>query len=165
MSVWTIGNTFASVAAVFAMYASAPVGSVPKVPIYNGSSAAYLRVKPGVITYTGDNTGYLAGRGRASHRPKRGRLHWREWTSTHATATGADWGDDCLPSCATGLRTPFPVRVKLYRPRLEGGYDVFTRMRVTYTGARPPLASKRSYAMRVTYRPPDSWMWAGGLIA
>jgi hypothetical protein len=158
---WVVATATAGIGFVVPVASSA--AEVPRVPIYNPSTASYLRIEPAVITFTGDDSGYLAGRGHASHHPKRGRLHWREWSRQKATGTGAEWGDNCLPSCATGLRTPSPVRVTLYRPRREGGYKIFTRMRTTYTEARPPHRHRRLYVTRVVYRQP-AFSWVGGLL-
>jgi hypothetical protein len=164
VSIWTIGKGLGPAIGGLLIYASAASGAVPQVPIYNSSlGGSYLRVKPYVITYTGDDTGFLAGQGQASHHPKSGRLRWRAWNDTEALATGADWIDNCLPNCATGLRYPFPVRLELYRPRREGGYGFFTRMRVTYTH-NAPTPGRRSLLFRVRYSS-SLFTWVGGSIA
>ena len=53
-----------------------------------------------------------------------------------------------------GLRerdfTAYPATITVFRPRRVGGYEVFTRMTTTYSGARPPYPGFRRAA--VTYR-------------
>jgi hypothetical protein len=140
--------------------------AVPRVPIYNRVSlrfgGSYLLVKPRVITYTGDDSGFFAGKGKPGYHPN-SPLHWRTWSRTRALATGADWLSNCVPSCGGGFRTPFPVRLNLYRPRRDGGYAVFTRMRMTYTNNRPAHATRRSYVFRLGYGS-GVFMWVGGTL-
>ena len=76
------------------------------------------KVRPGSIVYTGDGTGVLAGRGTRSRHPKFGRLHWTASNPTEGRAFGADWVNNCVPFCAAGTFTPYPVNIKVFRPRL-----------------------------------------------
>jgi hypothetical protein len=138
-----------------------PPPPIPVIPVFLGAPyhGKGLQRKPFVITYTGDGTGFFAGYGRTSHRPKVGRLHWSQWTSKEAMATGADWNDNCNPDCATGLRRAYRVRLKLYRPASLGGYYVFTRMAVTYTHTRPPHEHKQSYILKLRYEGSSSGLF------
>jgi hypothetical protein len=43
-----------------------------------------------------------------------------------------------VPDCATGTYYAFAATLRAYRPRQFGAYLLFTRLTVTYTGARPP---------------------------
>ena len=95
-----------------------------------------LARSPAQIVYTGDGSGFLAGHGGSARSP--GRLRWTASTSSQARATGADWRDNCTPSCATGSFRAYPATVRLYRPAVLGRHLVFTRMTIKYTGARPP---------------------------
>jgi hypothetical protein len=110
-----------------------------QVPAYSGPIVAGKnpQVRPGTIIYTGDGSGLLAGRGTRSRHPKFGRLHWTSWNATEARAFGADWVNNCVPFCAAGTFTPYPVNIRAYRPRLLEGHRIFTRLRVTYTGRLP----------------------------
>ena len=110
-----------------------------QLPAYDGPIVAGKnpKVRPGTIIYTGDGSGALAGRGARSRHPKFGRLHWTTWNGTEGRAFGADWVNNCVPFCAAGTFTPYPVNIRVFRPRMLGGHRIFTRMQVTYTGKRP----------------------------
>lgn len=120
----------------------------PRIPILSGVnpfSGGVVKRQPGRIVYTGDGSALLAGSGAiGSH------LHWTKWTRSGGLATGADWHDNCIPDCARGTYSAYPVRIRAYRLRWVEGYLVFTRVRVTYTGARPPYPAYRRGS--VTYR-------------
>jgi hypothetical protein len=138
---------------------------VPRVPVFDaGVQASLLQVRPSVITYTGDDTGFFAGRGTARRRLPFGRLRWRAWNRRKALGAGSDWINDCVPFCAKGVHHPFPIQLTLYRPRREYGYLIFTRLRAVYTRAIPPGLHLRSYVLRVaaSHR---SLFWAGPPIA
>ena len=130
---------------------TAAFAAVPKVPVFLGPprSGQTPRVRPPEIVYTGDGTGFFAGRGRAGYHPKFGHLHWTEWTATEAKAWGADWLDNCNPDCAGGYRKPFPVNLDLYRPRRTLGYLVFTRIKVTYTKKAEPYTHRHVETFRL----------------
>src|ERR1700722_4056224 len=116
--------------------AAASAGQTPLAADSQQLGAALSR-RPGLIVYFGDGAAFLAGRGRSALQT--GRLRWTTWTSSDASAWGADWhNDDCRPTCVGDTFVAYPVNVHLYRPRTLGGHLVFTRMTVAYTGARPP---------------------------
>lgn len=93
-------------------------------------------MRPAVIGFTGDGTGFLGGfTGRHSvPHPDRtalrwaGHLRWIEWTSTQARAHGAIWLNNGEPSDARGTFFPVAVTVRLFRP--VG--NVFTRLAMDY---------------------------------
>ena len=132
---------------------------VARLPVFLGAPYAGqgLQIKPRLITYTGDGTGFFAGFGKAGHRPKIGRLRWSEWTPTVGLSTGGDWFDNCTPACANGLRTAYQVRLKAYRPEVMHGYNVFTRLAVRYTHRLPPYGGKRSYVLLLGYDHGFGW--------
>jgi hypothetical protein len=68
-------------------------------------------------------------------------LRWRGWNRAVATARGKAYANDCVPYCAAGKFHQFRVRLRAYRPRRvgAGGY-AYTRLRISYPGARPPGA-------------------------
>ena len=84
-------------------------------------------VRPPVIGYTGDGTGYFGGN---TESPKPfGRLHWTKWNNREASGTGSAWLNDCDPSCAEG--DFFPYRLRLHLSVVSHGH--FTHMTGKYT--------------------------------
>lgn len=147
----------ASASTTFGWEITRPVARLPTFlgAPYRGQG---LQIEPAVITYTGDGTGFFAGFGRASHRPKVGGLRWSVWTPTVSMATGGDWEDNCTPDCAAGLRTSYRVNLLAYRPEVVHGYSVFTRLSVTYTHGLPHYVHRRSYVMSLQYN--QGFFWA-----
>jgi hypothetical protein len=133
--------------------ASAATASVPKLVSSAGPARAGRnpQVKPHTIIYTGDGSGLLAGTGKASRRPNFGRLDWTSWSATGAHATGANWIDNCLPNCASGRFTAFPVEIQAFRPRVVAGYKIFTRMKVSYTARLPSFVHHRTRIWRIRH--------------
>lgn len=120
----------------------------PRIPMFTGINpigSGMVKREPGKIVYSGDGSALLAGSGTI-----RSRLHWTKWNRSGARATGSDWHDNCIPDCARGAYSAYPVKLRAYRPRWIEGYLVFTRVTVTYTGSRPPYAAYRRGW--VTYR-------------
>lgn len=91
-----------------------------------------LQIRPRVVSYTGDGTGYLAGRTTSPRRQGRGGLHWLSWGRRVAAARGYAWLNDCRPDCAEGRFHPYRARVRARRPR----HGLFTRLiiKVRYRG-------------------------------
>lgn len=139
--------------ALVAASAASAAAAVPKIVSSDGPASAGRnpQVRPGVIIYTGDGSGVLAGRGRPSRRPKFGRLHWTSWSAAGARATGANWLNNCVPNCASGRFTAYPVAVRAFRPRVVVGYRIFTRMRVMYTGRLPSFVHKRTQVWKIRH--------------
>jgi hypothetical protein len=142
-----------AVALVAASAASAAAAAVPKLMSSDGPARAGKnpRVRPGRIIYTGDGSGVLAGTGRPSRRPDFGRLRWTNWGATGAHATGANWLDDCVPNCASGRFTAYPVAIRAFRPRVVVGYKIFTRIRVRYTGRLPSFVHHRTQVWKIRH--------------
>ena len=88
----------------------------------------HFQVRPHVIGYTGDGTGYLGGNSDDSRRSF-GALTWTRWTARQATGRGQVWLNDCDPSCADGSFSSRPVRVHLFSP--GGGH--FRRLTLQFT--------------------------------
>lgn len=84
-------------------------------------------VRPAVIGYTGDGTGYVGGFD-GGGRNHFGHITWLTWTKQAATGNGALWGDNCEPDCATGKFSPTPVKVRGFAP--HDGH--FTRLTLRY---------------------------------
>jgi hypothetical protein len=72
------------------------------------------------------------------------KIHWTRYGSRSARGGGTAVTNICEPSCAEGNFERDPVRVRLSRPRLckAVGIRLFTRLKVTYPGARPGGAPK-----------------------
>lgn len=114
----------------------------PRVPRAD-APAKYLRWRPHSIVYSEDGASLFAGTGRIH-----AHMRWTMWNQRQARGRGADWHDDCTPSCAGGTYHSYPATVHLYRPRRLGGHRVFTRMTIAYTTARrPPYPAYRDGAM------------------
>lgn len=69
-------------------------------------------------------------------------LRWTTWDADAAVGTGQQVVNDCEPYCAVGHYHTYPVRVRLDEPRTwagRAGTTHYTRLSVTYTGAKPKL--------------------------
>ena len=89
-----------------------------------------LKVRPSVVSYTGDGSGFLGGFDGTGGR-NFGHLRWSRWTKTQAVGSGADWSyDRCgVPrkGCVPGFNAS-AVTVRAFRP-IEGR---FTRLNISY---------------------------------
>ncbi len=117
----------------------------PTVGIPNNEGTRRLSVRPKYIINSGDGTSIIGGGiGRI-----KGRIRWSSWNYTSgATGRGTNWIDNCNPDCAGGSYTGYPVKIHLYRPALEAGRWVFSRMTVTFPHKRPRWIT-RSYTAQV----------------
>jgi hypothetical protein len=115
--------------------------ATPQIPDGRTSATATVR-RPRTIVYSADGSAFLAGDGKSARSP--GNLKWSSWSSSKAVATGADWHDNCAPSCAKGTYKAYRGTVVLSHPTKLGGRLVFTRMTVTYSGAHPPYLAYKS---------------------
>jgi hypothetical protein len=142
----------------------ASAAALPAIPTYIGPPAQHdLQIEPFSLVYTGDGTGFLAGHGTAGHPRHAGHLRWTKYTSSEGLAFGSDWRDNCIPDCARGYFTPYPIKVKAFRPYVLGNHLVFTRMRITYTHGRPSRSTYRQlYTMRLQYNYQGGYSWSFG---
>jgi hypothetical protein len=101
-----------------------------------GATASELQMRPRAIFYTGDGSGFLAGREKRSGGGESS-LRWQVWTARHAVAQGADWINNCRPTCAAGTEKEYPATIRLSRLRRQGGVLVFTRLSVSYKRIHP----------------------------
>jgi hypothetical protein len=69
-------------------------------------------------------------------------IRWTSYGTEDALGSGTARVNACDPNCAAGEFHDYPARVTLSKPQ-DCGKDVtqFTRLALTYTGARPPSAS------------------------
>jgi hypothetical protein len=128
-----------------AISASAAMAATPKFPAFGGPpSKDNPVVKPTEIVYSGDGSQFFAGKKESK---RAGKLHWTVWNGTEGLGTGYQWIDNCNPSCANGKFSLAPVSLKVYRPRHESKYYIFTRLKVTYTGTR----HRKGFTWTVSY--------------
>ncbi|GGI95966.1 hypothetical protein GCM10010121_003030 [Streptomyces brasiliensis] len=67
-------------------------------------------------------------------------LQWSQWGKNSAIAEGVNVVNDCKPYCAAGKFHPYNVTVRLDGPKpweKNPQMDHFTRMSLTFHGARP----------------------------
>jgi hypothetical protein len=117
-----IAATFAATLITTAALAASPV------KITNCYKAAS---RPKSVTLTcGDGNTYLTG------------LRWSSFGGASAAATGTFATDTCSPNCAQGKTIRFPVTVKASDPRrCKHGLRVYGRVKLKFTGRRPPLVA------------------------
>ncbi|WP_042377558.1 hypothetical protein [Streptacidiphilus melanogenes] len=123
---------FSAAAAVTAVAAPALAAQPHQAPATTAvvlDCAGQAQTQPGTfLVACGDGNNYLSG------------LHWTDWGSATATATGTDNANDCTPNCAAGAFHQFPATVTLTKPEPWAGHPGSTRyteLDVHYTGARP----------------------------
>ncbi|HEX5193101.1 MAG TPA: hypothetical protein VFW09_09885 [Solirubrobacteraceae bacterium] len=115
--------------------ADAGAKTLPVIPKDLDATGADLVVKPGQIVFTGDGTGAIAGTRLPTQRGSG--ITWSSWTADTAHGTGKLWLNDCNPYCAGGTYHGYPVRLVAWKPGLEGGRLVFTRLTLFFTGDAP----------------------------
>jgi LasA protease len=91
-----------------------------------------LSVRPAVVGYTGDGSGWLGGFDGDGINDQFGHMNWTSWTSVAATGTGAAWINNCEPSCAGGTFSAHAVGVRAYAPR--SGFFTRLTLRFDYNG-------------------------------
>ncbi|MHB1835433.1 MAG: hypothetical protein ACYCXW_10740 [Solirubrobacteraceae bacterium] len=142
---------------------NASAASLPVLPTELTGRQA-LEVRPPVIDFTGDGSGFLGGRTRRASISKPrlktlrdfGRLHWSSWTGADARATGAVWLDNGIPDEASGTFYRYNVEVRAFRPR----HGIFTRLAFAYWTGNVPHATVRSaHFFRATQYGPGYWQW------
>lgn len=71
-------------------------------------------------------------------------IAWTSWTASSAQGNGTWEYDDCNPSCAQGISTPYPATVKLTSP--AGGQ--FTQLTEIQSG---PHGQTSTYTLPSTF--------------
>lgn len=128
--------------------ASAAIAATPTMPAYYGPPSKNNPIaKPPDIVYSGDGSQFFAG---PQHRRTSGKLAWTTWNGSEGLASGYQWINNCSPSCANGKFTLYPVALKVYRPKHESKYFIFTRLNVTYTGKKPDHKSSFTWTLSYT---------------
>ncbi len=70
-------------------------------------------------------------------------ISWRRWARAAARGRGIYPVNNCIPYCAAGRVTDYPVTVRLSRIRVCNGYEQYLTMKRTYVG-RGPTGSPRT---------------------
>lgn len=106
---------------------SAPASATPESDPVTVSNCGVQATKPTDLTIAcGDGNDYLKS------------LQWTAWSDTVAKGSGVEEVNDCNPYCAAGKFHSYPVTVTLDRAQSNR----FTRLRIHYSGARPPNAAQ-----------------------
>jgi len=83
-------------------------------------------------------------------------ITWSSWTRQEARGHGTAVVNDCEPNCAEGTFHNYPIRLRAFRPQLEGGCVpgyVFTRLAWRFPGEKPEGVPRT--ARRRTVCPPS----------
>jgi hypothetical protein len=104
------------------------VAAAQPVRLATQDSERPLQVRPKLVSYTGDGTGYLAGRQSSPRHEDQGGLRWLSWGKAGALARGFAWLNNCRPSCANGHFSPHKAIVRARRPR----HGLFTRLVIKF---------------------------------
>jgi hypothetical protein len=115
--------------------ADAGAKTLPVIPTDLNATGARLHVKPGVIFFTGDGTGSIAGARPPTNRGSA--ITWSSWTADAGHGTGRLWLNDCKPDCVGGTYHGYPVRLVAWKSGTEGGRLVFTRLTLFFTANAP----------------------------
>jgi hypothetical protein len=74
-------------------------------------------------------------------------LTWTSWTSSAAAGHGMFWDKLCVPSCAAGKIGSYPVTVRLLAVKTSARGPWFSRLTLTWSGARPPRPAPDSFRL------------------
>jgi hypothetical protein len=94
------------------------------------------RSRPRLVVLSADGSGLLAGITGAHPTESTpgnpfGRLRWTTWNAHGGRAWGAEWINDCSPTCGQAVYRAYRATVHVYDPNRSG---VFVRMAVTARG-------------------------------
>ncbi len=109
-----------------------------------------FRVRPAVVSYTGDGTGFLGGSD-GDGAGDWGHLRWQRWNHGTGYARGVAWLDNCDPSCAEGTYHAHRARVRVARNR----HGRYTRMTIRFRWGSGWRTDRRLLRHTTGY-----WYWA-----
>lgn len=122
----TVRMISAAAAVAIAMAVAVPgLASAGTNTVLVNDSSSTFEVRPSLIGYTGDATGYV---GRRTWGGKRGYMRWKTWNIYSAYGVGTVWLNTCNPSCADGGWRSRKGWVQLSVPK----NGRFTDMTITY---------------------------------
>ncbi len=90
--------------------------------VLTNDSTTEFEVRPSLIGYTGDGTGYF---GRRTWGSKRGYVKWQKWGSYSARGVGTLWLNNCRPACYNGSWNSRKAHIQLGSP-LNGRFTAMT---------------------------------------
>jgi hypothetical protein len=101
----------------------------PQLPgvVADCNSSLRLSVEPAIISLACADYGWGVER-----------MTWASWSGTIATGEGTFWEKLCQPNCAEGKIGTYPVSVTLSAVKASPHGRWFSRLTVTWPGARPP---------------------------
>lgn len=84
-------------------------------------------------------------------------MHWTNWTPAGAAGTVVQYLNDCTPNCAIGHFHSYPADITLTGSYEAGPNEPFayTKVTLTYTGARPAVYVKENGKVVATH--PPAW--------
>lgn len=144
-----LASALACLSVLIGLIAPAALAISSEVTLATQDADHPLQVRPRLVSYTGDGTGYLAGRTTDPHHLGRDGLHWRSWKARSGFASGYAWINNCRPSCANGHFSKHHAGVRVRRPR--SGH--FTRMTIRYRYAGKHVVDHRA----LQYIPPSHY--------
>ena len=92
-----------------------------------------LRSRPRLVTLGVDSSAVLGGFTSAHPTqqdlggPAFGSLDWTVWNARQGWAAGAEWINNCAPSCAQATYVPHKLKIHVYDPNSHG---IFQHMKV-----------------------------------
>jgi hypothetical protein len=93
-----------------------PAAASRRLPSVLAEGNPPFQVRPAMISYTGDGTGFVGGLNGTSVRHL-GRLRWATDNRTEGLAHGLLWLNNCAPSCAAGRFSSTQVHVRVSSPK------------------------------------------------
>ena len=132
-------------------------GPTPPVPV---DPTQEQQVEPPDTTASPTDRIYFTGSYRRRYRPRTVyfgasqriiRIRWRRWNGPVAVGRGTYPVNDCIPYCARGTVTNFPVTVRLSRRRTCGSFTEYLTLTRTYIGRGPSGSPRRQ---RINFRCP-----------
>ncbi|MEI2641436.1 MAG: hypothetical protein V9G10_03650 [Candidatus Nanopelagicales bacterium] len=130
-----------------AMALASPVAADTNTVLANDSSRDF-QVRPSVIGYTGDGTGYV---GKRTWGAKRGYLTWKKWGGHSAYGVGTVWLNNCDPYCYNGSWLSRKGWVQLGSVR----NGKFTAMTISYRRNGRLVSDTRKIR-----RAGNNWIWS-----
>jgi hypothetical protein len=121
-----------------AVLSLAGVASSATMPTGTGF-AGPTATRPAIVSVSADRSYLLAGLTKARPRqdsPGRvfGRLRWTTWNKKEGVASGAEWINNCEPSCGGGVYRAYKATVRVFDLASLYGKPIFLRMDVSVGG-------------------------------
>lgn len=142
----------ATVVALMAVVVGASTATASGNTVLTGEGRDF-QVRPSLIGYTGDSTGYF---GRRTWGGQRGYVTWQKWGRFSARGVGTLWLNNCRPSCAEGGWGSRKAHIHLGMPR----NGRFTAMTLTFRRGNHMVSDTR----KIRHVPKSSygngyWIW------